>query len=192
MASSTAETVEDYLQELPPERREAISAVREVILRNIPDGYELRAPEEYELVAVHEMNVAAFAEHWGEHEAADSRIEHWIEDPRFRRDLVVVAWRGKEPASCVSNILENRPDGSVRGLLDGVATHPDHRRRGLARSCIARTLRLLRAMGASSAYLGVDTDNHNRALALYESCGFRKVTGSTSYRKPFEAPEGTP
>lgn len=40
MASSTAETVEDYLQELPQERREAISAVREVILENIPDGYE--------------------------------------------------------------------------------------------------------------------------------------------------------
>jgi mycothiol synthase len=74
----------------------------------------------------------------------------------------------------------------VRGLLDGVATHPDHRRRGLARACIAESLRRLRDAGATSAYLGVDTDNHNRALALYESCGFRKVSGSTSYRKPFD------
>ena len=39
MARSGAETVEDYLAELPRERREAISQVREVILANLPDGY---------------------------------------------------------------------------------------------------------------------------------------------------------
>jgi ribosomal protein S18 acetylase RimI-like enzyme len=173
-----AEMLRPDLDDLPPE--------------DVPDGYELRVPEEGELAAVHRMNIVAFAEHWGEYEATDFRIEEWVEDPRFRRDLVVVAWHGGAPAACVSNILEDRPDGSIRGLLDGVATHPDHRRRGLARACIARSLRLLLAEGATSAYLGVDTDNHNRALALYESCGFRKVTGSTSYRKPFQAPEGTP
>ncbi len=149
------------------------------------EGYELRLPDEAELPAVHQMLVEGFAEHWGEYEADDHRIEEWIEDPRFRRDLVVVAWAGERPAAVVCNILETRPDGTLRGLLDGVATHPDHRRRGLARAAIARSLELLRDEGASSAYLGVDTDNHNRALALYESCGFRKVSGSTAYRKPF-------
>jgi hypothetical protein len=37
---SEATTVEEYLEDLPADRREAISAVREVILRNLPDGYE--------------------------------------------------------------------------------------------------------------------------------------------------------
>jgi hypothetical protein len=37
---SEAKTVEQYLAELPPERREAISAVRKVILKNLPDGFE--------------------------------------------------------------------------------------------------------------------------------------------------------
>ena len=37
---SEAETVQEYLAELPEERREAISAVRAVILENLPDGYE--------------------------------------------------------------------------------------------------------------------------------------------------------
>lgn len=37
---SEAKTVEAYLAELPEERREAISKVREVILQNLPDGYE--------------------------------------------------------------------------------------------------------------------------------------------------------
>jgi hypothetical protein len=37
---SDAKTPEEYLSELEPVRREAISAVRDVILENLPDGYE--------------------------------------------------------------------------------------------------------------------------------------------------------
>jgi hypothetical protein len=36
---STATTVEEYLQELPADRRAAISAIRKVILANLPKGY---------------------------------------------------------------------------------------------------------------------------------------------------------
>ena len=37
---SSASTVEQYLAELPDDRREAIETVREVILKNLPEGYE--------------------------------------------------------------------------------------------------------------------------------------------------------
>ncbi len=37
---SSAATVEDYLKSLPEDRRGAISAVRKVILTNLPRGYE--------------------------------------------------------------------------------------------------------------------------------------------------------
>jgi len=40
MVQSKAKTVEQYLKELPADRREAIAAVRKVILRNLPKGYE--------------------------------------------------------------------------------------------------------------------------------------------------------
>ena len=40
MPRSTAATPDEYLAELPPERREALSAVREVIRRNLPAGFE--------------------------------------------------------------------------------------------------------------------------------------------------------
>lgn len=40
--TSGATTVEEYLAGLPEERRAAISAVREVILANLPAGYEER------------------------------------------------------------------------------------------------------------------------------------------------------
>ena len=39
MARSEAKTVEDYLAELPEDRRATVSAVRDVILANLPDGY---------------------------------------------------------------------------------------------------------------------------------------------------------
>lgn len=37
---SKAKSVEQYLQELPDDRRDAIQAVRKVILKNLPKGYE--------------------------------------------------------------------------------------------------------------------------------------------------------
>ena len=40
MVQSRATTVADYLAELPPERRTAIEAVRRVVRRNLPPGYQ--------------------------------------------------------------------------------------------------------------------------------------------------------
>ena len=40
MAYSKAATVEEYLRELPAERRQTVEALRTVILDNLPGGYE--------------------------------------------------------------------------------------------------------------------------------------------------------
>ena len=40
MVASRAEHPEQYIAELPPERAAAISAVRDVILEHLPEGYE--------------------------------------------------------------------------------------------------------------------------------------------------------
>ncbi len=40
MAQSKATTVKQYLKELPADRRKVIAAVRDVILENLPEGYE--------------------------------------------------------------------------------------------------------------------------------------------------------
>ena len=37
---SDAQTVDQYLKELPDDRRQALQAVRDTILRNLPPGYE--------------------------------------------------------------------------------------------------------------------------------------------------------
>jgi uncharacterized protein YdhG (YjbR/CyaY superfamily) len=38
--TSKAETVEQYLQELPAERQEAVGKLREILRRNLPSGFE--------------------------------------------------------------------------------------------------------------------------------------------------------
>lgn len=40
MAKSNAQTVEEYIEELPEYRREPIKEIRKLILDNLPDGYE--------------------------------------------------------------------------------------------------------------------------------------------------------
>jgi uncharacterized protein DUF1801 len=40
MVRSTARSPDEYIASLPPDRREAITAVRDVIRRNLPDGFE--------------------------------------------------------------------------------------------------------------------------------------------------------
>jgi uncharacterized protein YdhG (YjbR/CyaY superfamily) len=37
---SDAKTVQEYLKEMPPDRRQAIEEVRQTILENLPEGYE--------------------------------------------------------------------------------------------------------------------------------------------------------
>lgn len=39
MASSKAKTVDEYLAELPDDRRAVVSAVRDLVNRHLPDGY---------------------------------------------------------------------------------------------------------------------------------------------------------
>ena len=40
MTSSSATTPDEYIESLPPDRREAVSAIRDVVRSNLPPGYE--------------------------------------------------------------------------------------------------------------------------------------------------------
>lgn len=159
----------------------------------VPDGYTLRPPEPDELPAVWETLLLAFEEHWGEREADEWDPETWWGDPRFRRDLVTVAWTAPAdgspatPAATVSAQLDIESDGPQRGVLSAVVTHPGHRRRGLGEAVIRGSVLALREAGADQAYLDVDTDNATGALRLYERCGFRVTSESRAYAKPLPA-----
>ena len=81
-------------------------------------------------------------------------------------------------------VLKSGLDGATEGWLDPVFTRRPWRRRGLARALILRSLAALRERGVARSCLGVDSQNENQALVLYESCGFRVASSSTGYRRP--------
>ncbi|HEU0032879.1 MAG TPA: ribosomal protein S18-alanine N-acetyltransferase [Kofleriaceae bacterium] len=61
-----------------------------------------------------------------------------------------------------------------------IATHPDHRRRGIAGALLAHVLDEGRAVGCRIATLEVRRGN-KPAIALYEAAGFRTVTVRARY-----------
>jgi [ribosomal protein S18]-alanine N-acetyltransferase len=61
-----------------------------------------------------------------------------------------------------------------------IATHPDHRRKGLARTCMDKWVHRARALGATSGFLEVAADNP-AAIALYRACGFDAIATRRGY-----------
>jgi ribosomal-protein-alanine N-acetyltransferase len=61
-----------------------------------------------------------------------------------------------------------------------LATHPSHRRQGLARAALAALLAALAARGALRVFLEVAADNDG-ALALYQAAGFRQAGRRRGY-----------
>lgn len=64
--------------------------------------------------------------------------------------------------------------------IHSIATHPDHRRKGIAAQLLAHALDAGRAIGATLATLEVRRGN-TPAIALYERFGFRTVHARANY-----------
>jgi ribosomal protein S18 acetylase RimI-like enzyme len=161
----------------------------------LPEGFDIRPIGFGDLRTVWEADAKAFRDHWGGVDMSEESYERFAGDPRLDPSLHVVAFAGDEVAGAVLNIIddtENEQFDRRRGLLDSVFVRRPYRRRGLARALIVASLRLLRERGMTSAWLGVDADNENAALALYESCGFRVTRSTSAYRKPLENRQEVP
>lgn len=157
------------------------------------DGLEIRAVDAAAVRAVWEADIEAFRDHWGEIDESEEAWLRFRDDPLMDPDLWVVAFDGGEIAGLVLNVIDPADiarKGLARGALASVAVRRPWRRRGLARALIADSLRLLRDRGMTSATLGVDGENPNQAMRLYEDCGFRIVNSFTTWRKPL-LPEET-
>jgi mycothiol synthase len=152
----------------------------------LPAGFELRpvAPQQYP--QLWRANREAFRDHWGGSDESEAAMHRFFDDPSNDPSLWVIAWDGDEIAGGIINSIhveENEALGLRRGWLSSVFTRRPWRRRGLARSLIARSLVLLRDRGMTSAALGVDADNPSGALGLYESAGFGVEERFTAMRK---------
>lgn len=70
-----------------------------------------------------------------------------------------------------------------RGIFEPVCTHPDHRRRGLARALMLKGLHRLRVLGATT--VTVETGDMIPANRLYDSMGFTEVCKGYVWRKVY-------
>jgi mycothiol synthase len=160
---------------------------------DLPDGLVVRpvTPDDDRPIfdALHE----AFRDHWGYAPPPDfdSDFDEWRSWPLRNPDLYQVAFArngdGQEQvAGMVLNFIaeeDNRVFGLNRGWADPICVRRPWRKQGVARGLIMRSLRLLADRGLTEAALGVDTQNPNGALQLYESCGFRANMRSVTMRK---------
>jgi mycothiol synthase len=156
----------------------------------LPAGVEVRpvAPEQYRQVyaAINE----AFRDHWSHSELTDDDYWRWINDPAFQPHLWQVAWAGEEVAGLVLNFIDREYNARfkrLRGWTDPICVRRPWRKQGLAKALIARSLRLLQEQGMTEAGLGVDAQNPNGALRLYESMGFRQTMRFLTYEKPMDS-----
>jgi len=126
----------------------------------LPAGYVIRPiADAAEVEAVVALHRAAFGT---EHMTVAERLT-WMAaadyDPSL--DLVAVAPDGSLAAYCFCAIHRDEEDlcGRDDGFTDPVATHPNHRGRGLARTLLCVGMVLLRERGAARALLGTSSDN---------------------------------
>ncbi len=155
----------------------------------LPAGLEVRPvlPEHYR--QIWEADVEAFKENWGFSPPTEEEYRAWLSNPvEFRPALWQVAWDvdTNEVAGMVRGFIneeENEEYHRKRGWTENISTGRPWRKRGLAHALIVRTLRTFKEMGMTESALYVDAENPTGALSVYESCGFRRVKRSATYRK---------
>jgi mycothiol synthase len=155
----------------------------------LPEGLEVRPVQSEHHWPIWRAAEEAFRDHWGETEWQDEWFEEWQESPTFQPELWQVAWDEDQVAGMVLNFVnheENEEYKRRRGYTEGICVRRPWRRQGLAKALIARSFRVLKDRGLVEAALGVDTENPNGALQLYQSMGFRPVKRHTTYRRPFD------
>jgi mycothiol synthase len=152
----------------------------------LPDGFEIRPVTEAQRRQIIEAENEAFRDHWGHREMTESTYRQTYDRPELDTDLWVVAWSDDEIAGVVQNWIwpeENQRLGVKRGWLEHISVRRPWRRQGLARAITAASLVRLWEAGMEDAMLGVDSENANGALGLYESLGFDIASRASAYRR---------
>ena len=166
--------------------RPSLEGIQDVPL---PAGLELRPVTREHYPAVWRASREAFRDHWGGSDESEEAMHRFFDQPDMDPALWQVAWDGDEVAGGVINVINETENDALRirrGWLSSVFTRRPWRRRGLARSLISKSLVALRDRGMTSAGLGVDADNAQGALGLYEDAGFEVHERFNSWRRPMD------
>jgi len=155
----------------------------------LPEGLEVRPVTQDQWRTIFDAEEEAFRDHWGHRPSSDRAFEATFAKSQLDTSLWVVAWDGDQVAGVVQNWIwpeENEGLGVERGWLEHISVRRPWRRRGLARAITAMSLEIFRERGMTDGMLGVDSENPNGALGLYEGLGFTVYSRSAAYRRPLE------
>ena len=153
----------------------------------LPGGIEARPVEEGQERKIWEASNEAFRDHWGYAEPKDEHYTAYTSSKYFQPDLWQVAWDDDEIVSSVMNFINhdyNQKYGRKRGWTENISTRKPWRQRGIAKALIVRSMHMHKALGMTEVGLGVDTNNPNGALKLYQGLGYKKDKTFITYRKP--------
>jgi ribosomal protein S18 acetylase RimI-like enzyme len=132
----------------------------------VPDGYRLRHVSDTDVRRRVAVQRAAFTSTMTEEKYERVRAAWPYRD---ELDVVIEAPDGSLAAFCLAWLDEE----NAAGELEPVGTHPEHRRRGLARAASLEALRRLRDRGADTCVVyAVERPDYPAPLALYTSLGF--------------------
>ena len=154
----------------------------------LPEGFTLKRTNPKQDAALWvELFNQAFQDHWNHHDVTVENLQHWLNNENYRPelDLIVVNPNGQFVACCYGEIFpgDNLHKERKEGWIDILATRREFRRMGIGKAILISNLHELKAAGMHVAKLGVDADNANGALGLYESIGFQKIYTTLSYVK---------
>jgi ribosomal protein S18 acetylase RimI-like enzyme len=142
-----------------------------------PPGYEVRPVTDDKMEAWAAVVGAAFDNPLSSAE----RCRSWLQAPTNRRDLNLVAVA--PDGTFASFAIVWLDEANAIGMFEPVGTHPDYRRRGLAKAVLCEGLRRLKVLGATTAYVGCGTGSD--VARLYESAGFTDYDEEHHWRKEF-------
>ena len=157
----------------------------------MPKGLEVRTVRSDHIRPIWEAKEEARRDHWGYNPLTEQDFERWTQMRVFTPHLWKVAWDGDQIAGMVLNRLDaaqNEKHRRKRGYTFGIFVRRPWRRRGLARSLLVQSIQMFREMGMEETALGVDTQNPNGALNLYEGVGYQEIRRHTFFNKRMELP----
>jgi ribosomal protein S18 acetylase RimI-like enzyme len=154
---------------------------------SLPEGLTVRPVPENRYRDVFDAESEAFRDHWGYVEPTEEDYKRFLSDPLFTPELWQVAWDGDQVAGMVRNFVnkeENEEYQRKRGYTENISVRRPYRRKGLASYLLVSSIKMFREMGMEETAHGVDSQNPNHALTLYEDVGYQVVKKYTTFRKP--------
>lgn len=114
--------------------------------------------------------------------SGDTSFLRWASNAIEGTSMPISGFVWEESGKIIGNasLIPFRHNGRRIYLIANVATHPDYRRRGIARALTQKTMELARKRGSHELWLHVRDDNPG-AIQMYKSMGFETRARRTTW-----------